>query len=66
MRRGGEARDLDADREQKKRRGEGEEGRMAPYLLLGLAAQTIPDGKCGGGARGRVEEDREMAKTWIF
>jgi len=40
--------------------------RQPIHLLLGLAAQTMPDGKCGGGARGRVEEDREMAKTWIF
>jgi len=31
----------------------------ALYLLLGFAAQTRPDGKCGGGASEGVEEDRE-------
>jgi len=31
----------------------------ALYLLLGFAAQTRPDGKCGGGgASERVEERR--------
>jgi hypothetical protein len=43
-------------------RRRGGEGRMAAlYLLLGFAAQTRPDGKCGGGGGGaseRVEERR--------